>query len=389
MTAPKPKVRVLLDSGAFSAWTHGETLDVRDYIRFVKKVHPYLAGYVNLDVIPGHISRKRTREETEQSAAASYRNLQIMKDAGLRPLPVFHQGEDFKWLDKMLADGETYIGISSAKNETNETQDRWLDKFFTVVTDTTGAPLIGVHGFGSAHVDLLRRHPYFSVDSAGWRIAGAYGKIYIPRVHPDGSFNYRAAGLLIPTSGNFHESRYFQDRQTTQLGFHGPSHVDLINRFLEGEVGLNIGMVRYSDNDRILALAVYYRKVSEAMHNVRFTDRGQGFHAATEGQVQQRLRQYRPVHFKHPLFYFSTDYDAVNLRVLERAKARYHLLSYYELQKRPERLIDYAMEGRVVTTRPPRGTKPDWDSRRYRTRRSYRIAKMAWKRDQEKTNAAE
>jgi hypothetical protein len=114
---PKPLIKVMLDSGAYSAWRQSGTIAIDDYIRFVRDVEPCVHTYVNLDVIPGALERPRTWNDTQASADASYRNLQKMKDAGLRPLPVFHQGEDFKWLEKMLADGEDYIGISSAKNQ--------------------------------------------------------------------------------------------------------------------------------------------------------------------------------------------------------------------------------------------------------------------------------
>jgi hypothetical protein len=116
LTPPKPRIELFLDSGAYTAWTKGQTIDVRDYIKFVREAEPWIAIYANLDVIPGGSDRVRTTADAEASAAQSVRNLQIMKDAGLKPLPVFHQGEHFRWLDRMLVDGEDYIGISTAKN---------------------------------------------------------------------------------------------------------------------------------------------------------------------------------------------------------------------------------------------------------------------------------
>jgi hypothetical protein len=110
----EPRVQVFLDSGAFTAWTKGETIKVEDYIRFVRQVEPYVQIYANLDVIPASPKRVRTVEEVETSAQQSHRNWQKMKDAGLRPLPVFHQMERFRWLERMLRDGENYIGISTA-----------------------------------------------------------------------------------------------------------------------------------------------------------------------------------------------------------------------------------------------------------------------------------
>src|SRR5262245_32562654 len=101
MKPPEP-IRLFLDSGAFSAWKQRQTIDVRNYIKFVREAEPWIAIYANLYVIPGRPDRVRTTADAEASATQSYRNLQIMKDAGLKPLPVFHQGERFHWLEKML-----------------------------------------------------------------------------------------------------------------------------------------------------------------------------------------------------------------------------------------------------------------------------------------------
>src|SRR5690554_1780501 len=107
------RVKLMLDSGAFSAWKMNQPIDLRDYIDFLKQTDGLLESYVALDVIPGQGGRMvRTYEAVEASAKASYRNLEIMRDAGLRPIPVFHQGEDFKWLNRLVEDGEEYIGIS-------------------------------------------------------------------------------------------------------------------------------------------------------------------------------------------------------------------------------------------------------------------------------------
>ena len=112
----EPGIRLFLDSGAYTAWTKGQTIDVHEYIKFVHEVEPCIATYANVDVIPGGSDRVRTTADAEASARRSYRNLQIMKDAGLKPLPVFHQGEHFRWLETMLVDGEDYIGVSTAKD---------------------------------------------------------------------------------------------------------------------------------------------------------------------------------------------------------------------------------------------------------------------------------
>jgi len=90
----------MLDSGAYSAWNRDETIDIDEYIAFIKKHRKLVDTYVNLDVIPGKYGRPRTQQEVEASAKLSYENLQYMKSKGLSPIPVFHQGERFHWLER-------------------------------------------------------------------------------------------------------------------------------------------------------------------------------------------------------------------------------------------------------------------------------------------------
>jgi hypothetical protein len=314
MKPPELGIRLFLDSGAYTAWGKGQTINVHDYIKFIRKAEPWISIYASLDVIPGGSDRARTTADAEASAAQSYRNLQIMKDAGLKPLPVFHQGEPFYWLEKMLQDGENYIGVSTAKNLPDVVQRRWLGDFFREVTDRHGRPLIRVHGFGAAHVRLLRRYPFDSVDSAGWLQAGAYGKIYVPP-YRDGKPDWLGDPEMITVSGRALQSRYAQARAFETLNARGLGRV--VRCFLEREAGINLDLARYSSSQRHSALATYYVRMSAA--------------------VKDNLT-----------FYFSSTYDADACQILLAAGARHHLLSYWRLRnRRPEVLMDYVMHGKV------------------------------------------
>lgn len=74
MSSDEIKVNVLLDSGAWSAWTKGAELSVRDYIKFIKDNRRFLWNYISMDVIPGTASRRRDRSDVEKAAKASYEN---------------------------------------------------------------------------------------------------------------------------------------------------------------------------------------------------------------------------------------------------------------------------------------------------------------------------
>ena len=75
-------------------------------------------------------------EAVEQSAKQSYHNLQVMKDAGLSPIPVFHQGERFDRQQRMLDDAESYIGLSPFSRSHRSDIIAWLDQCFAVLKST-------------------------------------------------------------------------------------------------------------------------------------------------------------------------------------------------------------------------------------------------------------
>lgn len=117
----------------------------------------------------------------------------IEKEWGLSPVPVIHFNTDLKWVEKHLNAGYTYIGIGGLGQEiTKQNYFAWADPVFEMLCDkTTHLPLVKTHGFAmTAHV-LLSRYPWFSVDSASWAKAGAYGRIYVPR-QTAGDYNFLA-----------------------------------------------------------------------------------------------------------------------------------------------------------------------------------------------------
>src|ERR1700678_1129246 len=106
------KVRLLLDSGAYGAWRRGKTIDLDTYCDFIEENKNFVTSYVCLDTIPGSFGKMdKGQREIEVSAQLSFENQLKMRKRGLSPIPVFHQGEQFHWLKKMLDNGEPYIGI--------------------------------------------------------------------------------------------------------------------------------------------------------------------------------------------------------------------------------------------------------------------------------------
>src|SRR5262249_26315314 len=103
------KIIILLDSGAFSVFTRGHTIDLEKYAEFIlghRKM--FRGGAFNLDVI-SHPERAATYSHNganaiasshpaEEGARKSYENWLELRRLGVNTIPVFHLGEDETYL---------------------------------------------------------------------------------------------------------------------------------------------------------------------------------------------------------------------------------------------------------------------------------------------------
>lgn len=182
MKTSNNKVDLFLDSGAFSAMTQGVSINLEDYIQFIKENEHVIDVYANLDVIG--------------DAAATWKNQRIMEKTGLHPLPCFHYGDDIKWLEKYLQ--YDYLALGGMVKTPNLIP--WLDNLWQkYLTDENGMPKIKVHGFGLTSLKLMLRYPWYSVDSTSWVVTGRMGSIYIPKFK-DGQWLYTEDSWKIAVS---------------------------------------------------------------------------------------------------------------------------------------------------------------------------------------------
>jgi hypothetical protein len=161
-----PDMRLFLDSGAFSAFMQNDTIDLTEYIDFVK-ADPTLWNVVTgLDIIG------------EMSGEATWENCKRMEAAGITVMPTYHMGEDFKVLDRIAENYEFYaLGGAASSDLGREAQNKWLDSAWA------RWPAKRVHGFGFFRYEALVKYPWASVDSTAWLNARRYGMI----IHPEGS----------------------------------------------------------------------------------------------------------------------------------------------------------------------------------------------------------
>ena len=155
---------VMLDSGAFSADSLNKPISIEEYAKFCKKYKDKFKTIISLDVI-GDV------KFNIKSADMSYKNFKYLKSQKINALPVFHQTEDFKWLD-LYCKNYDYVGLGGVGNLGNT---RWIGRWLTRVF--ARYPKHKFHGFAITSPSLLLKFPFYSVDSTSWTIGGRYGQI--------------------------------------------------------------------------------------------------------------------------------------------------------------------------------------------------------------------
>ncbi len=368
------KVKLLLDSGAFSAWNQGETIDLPSYIAYVKEHQELLTDYVNLDVLPSGPEGARTVRDFEKSAIQSYNNQQTMKDAGLAPVPVFHQGERFEHLYHYLEDGEPYIGISASKNLRVSTQQTWLNVVFTILTDKAGLPLVRTHGFGITAFQHLMDYPWTTTDSTSWSLAPAYGIIMIPPWTKAGGYDYSSKPCMIKVSAI---EGQLTGNHKTRFGYFGPNQSPVVKEFLEEEIGATLLEAQNDDSVRRLSALNYFEKLSKSKPFTAFKRRQIFFPGLRKTwsvkleDVTKELTIYHASAIRVPKFN----------EILTSRNANNRLLSYYELRACSKKyFVHYLTTGLTFI---PKKRKPkkiawtNWTNSSYLKRRYLATIKRA------------
>ncbi|MFM6827329.1 MAG: hypothetical protein ACKPKT_17355 [Dolichospermum sp.] len=172
--------RILIDSGAFTAFTTGKVITPKEYgawaLDFKKQWEHKVKslGFFNLDVIGDQ--------------KGSNVNLHKLEKMGLNPIPIFTYGGDAKDLQYYL-DNYNYIGFGGLVGRKTQEQLSWVRYCFSFVIKKykeTGV-LPKIHLLGVTKEAILNEVPCYSCDSSSWvsclRFGGgkAIGKKKIPK----------------------------------------------------------------------------------------------------------------------------------------------------------------------------------------------------------------
>jgi hypothetical protein len=171
------RARIMLDSGAFTAWNIGKPVRLQDLIEYdlglLKQYPQHQFVFIALDVIPGARGRTATEAEIGAAVEESYANFCTMLQAlpGQYVLPVYHSGEQRRIRDRYLSHTK-YLCLSMNQNLSEGERLRWAREAIT--------PDAYYHGLAATGNAMLKTVDWYSVDSSGWLMTAAMGSILFP-----------------------------------------------------------------------------------------------------------------------------------------------------------------------------------------------------------------
>lgn len=152
-----PDLRLLVDSGAFTAWKAGKSIALDDYCRFLETLPITPWRYFTLDVVG--------------DPHASMVNYETMLRRGFKPIPIFTRGEDPSVLDDYYKTSDV-VGIGGLVQ--TEGNKGYVKGIMRHVGERR------VHWLGFTNIDFLKAFKPYMLDSSSWENGARYGfvKVY-------------------------------------------------------------------------------------------------------------------------------------------------------------------------------------------------------------------
>lgn len=351
------KIDSIIDSGAFTQWiAQKDEVNVDNYCDFLLKLTDVCDHYVNLDAIPGKFGTIPGPEEVERAAKLSYDNLKLMEARGLKPVPVFHQGESYKWLQRYVEEGYEFIGISPANDRTTDQRILWLDDVFEMLTNEKGEPIVRTHGLAATSPKIMRRYPWFSCDSTSWRMKGDFGNIQTPLFNDDGTYDYSdsISVTLSPKSPAVKEEGKHLDNMSER--FHR-----MVMDYLDA-TGHDLEALRNDYKERNSINVKYVLGLERSLTMQPFFRPSKGFFSHKLPKVT--VSKTHPFYHREPhkRMYFALVPDSNTSTVLNVNRVERRLFSYWYYGKNPERnsideIRNYIATGKVQESTSKRKKK--------------------------------
>ena len=228
---------IFVDSGAFTAHRKGIEIDCDAYCDFLNTHEAHIGIAAQIDTIPGRFGEKKTPQQLADAPRLSWENYTYMRGKIVRPdlvLSIFHQGEDFYWLENMLAERVPYIGISPANDRTEVQKEAWMARCWQKI-ERSMHPDVKTHAFGMTNVRLLEQFPFTSADSTTWLINAVYGAIMTSY----GIVSISERKQLVNPAHLLNQSKAIQDKVREEIEAKGTT-LETLQQSLSARVYFNV-----------------------------------------------------------------------------------------------------------------------------------------------------
>lgn len=205
-------VQLMMDSGAFSAWTKNSPIDRDAHTRFLERNAGLFHTMVALDVIG--------------SPEQSHENYEWQR-ARVPVVPVYHLGEPLSLFDAYISTAPPVLGVGGIAGDKRR-GDRTmmlLDEVFARVTAPGEVSRIPIHGFAMGLGHVLDAFPWGSVDSATAVRSASGGRLVLDLGDEPYTLTIRGDQMLVHDRNlTAAELAVVEER----LAFHGYSVRDVI-----------------------------------------------------------------------------------------------------------------------------------------------------------------
>lgn len=163
-------VRILVDSGAFSADSQGFDIPVADYAAWLREMQdvlaPWFVGAISLDVL--------------RDPERSWQNWRDLHRRGLDTIPVSHLHDKTDVVDRYADADCDLIALGAMVGQSFPTKFRWAAWIHRHLRDHH--PSVRTHGLGATSQRMVDVIPWWSVDSSSFGSGFRYGtaRLYDP-----------------------------------------------------------------------------------------------------------------------------------------------------------------------------------------------------------------
>lgn len=145
-------VRLLVDSGAFTAWKAGKKIELDDYCRFIESLPVEPWRYFTLDVVG--------------DPEGTLRNYETMLRRGFKPVPIFTRGEDPSVLENYYKTSDV-VGLGGLVG--TQGNRGFVRGIMRHVGDRK------VHWLGFTVFDFVKLYRPYMCDSSSWTTGSRFG----------------------------------------------------------------------------------------------------------------------------------------------------------------------------------------------------------------------